>query len=345
MKRFAVPLVSGLLAGCMLCFPGEAAQAAADAIRLWALAILPSLFPFLACMLFVSAGLTRKKRSGANRFLGLPKGMAAFWLMGLMSGSPGGARLVQELSLRDEAGRQATQRFALYSGTMSPMFFAATLGGWLHSTRLGWLMLLCHWLAAFLTGQLSRFFFPAPELPANEPAAAKKPLTLSQVMQSAAMAMLTVCGLMILGSVAAKMAQCALPGLPEGMLAGLQAFMEVTAGCSRILQLPLPSAYPALRPALLCAAASFSGLSILLQNLAFLQESGVTLRFLLAGGLCRALISFGLVQLMYPLAGAPAVLTSVPAVQAASAAPIIVVAAWFLSLLLPGIPRKKKLFS
>ncbi len=345
MKRFAVPLVSGLLAGCMLCFPEEAAQAAADALRLWAFAILPSLFPFLACMLFVSGSLTGQKRSGTNRFLGLPKGMAAFWLMGLMSGSPGGARLVQELSLKNEAGRKAIRRFALYSGTMSPMFFVATLGGWLHSTRLGWLMLLCHWLGAFLTGQLSRFFFAAPPLPDNESVAGKKPPALAQVMQSAAMAMLTVCGLMVLGSVAAKMVQCALPGLPDAVLTGLQAFMEVTAGCSRIMQLPLPSAYPALRPALLCAAASFSGLSILLQNLAFLQEAGVTLRFLMAGALCRAVISFGLIHLAYPLAGAPAVLTSVPAVQAASAAPAIAVIVWLLSLALPGILHRKKLFS
>jgi len=206
-------------------------------------------------------------------------------------------------------------------------------------------MLLSHWLSAFLVGQLSRFFFSAPPLPMKELASSKKPLALAQVMQSAAMAMLTVCGLMVLGSVTAKMVQCSLPNLQGSLLAGLQAFMEVTAGCSRILALSIPQAFPALRPALLCAAASFSGLSIILQNLAFLQDMGVTFRFLLMGAFCRAAISFGLCFILYPLSGTPAVITSAPVANPSYIPPILLVITWFLCLLLPDILHRKKLFS
>ena len=345
MKRFSLPVISGLLAGCMLYFPAESAQAASDALRLWAVAVLPSLFPFLVCMLFAAGSLAGGHRKGTNRLLGMPSGMAVFWLMGLMSGSPGGARLIQELGLTNDTGRKATQRFALYSGTMSPMFFVGTLGGWLHSTRLGWLMLLCHWLGAIVAGQLSRFIFAAPELPEKGLLTKKKPLSLAQVIQSAAMAMLTVCGLMVLGSVTATMVHCTLPNLPEGLLAGLQAFMEVTAGCSRILLLSIPPAFPALRPALLCAAASFSGLSIILQNLAFLQDTGVTFRFLLVSAFCRAAISFGLCYLLFPLSGAQVVATSAPAAGTSHLVPISLVVIWFLCLLLPDVLHRKKLFS
>lgn len=345
MKRIAVPILSGLLAGSMLYFPSEAALAAADAMRLWALAVLPSLFPFLVCMLFAAGSLPNSSRKGSNRLLGLPSGMAALWLMGLLSGSPGGARLVQELSLDHNAGKSAAKRFALYTGTMSPMFFVGTLGSWLHNTSLGWLMLLCHLLGAFITGQLSRLIFSTPILPLHENSVSKKPFALAHVIQSAAMAMLTVCGLMVLGSVAAKMVQCTMPNLPECMLAGLQALMEVTAGCSRIMRLSFLSADPALRPALLCAAASFSGLSILLQNLAFLQESGVSLLFLLSGAFCKSIMSFSLCYLLFPLSGTPAAAASTVAPTFSYHMPAALIIVWFLCLLLPDLLNRKKLFS
>lgn len=346
MKRFLVPGFAGLLAGCMLCFPREAAQAAAEACRLWAAAVLPSLFPFLVCMLLITGSLRATGKGGVSRLMGLPALFYPFLLLGLLSGSPGGSRLSQELSITGPAGRAALKRFALYAGTMSPMFFVGTLGGWLYSPALGWIILCAHWLGAFFTGQLSRLFFKCPPLPEDVPTKPSATPGLSQVMQAAAMAMFTVCGLMVLGNVAARMAQCALPNLPEGVLAGVQAFLEVTAGCSRILSVSLPGSFPALRPALLCAAASFSGLSILLQNLAFLQEGGVSFAFLLKGRLCHALLSFGLCLLLSPLAGMAGVSPAfAPAAESIPALPVACLALWFLSLLLQGRARNKKLFS
>jgi hypothetical protein len=341
MKRFFIPAAAGLLAGCMLCFPRDAAQAAADACSLWAVAVLPSLFPFLVCMLLITGSLKAKGKNGINRVFGLPSAFIPVMAMGLLSGSPGGSRLTQELSQNGPCGRAGRKRFALYAGTMSPMFFVGTLGGWLQNTSLGWIILISHWLGAFISGQLSRLFFKCPPLPAP---AADKPSAapgLAQVISSAAMAMFTVCGLMVLGSVAAKMVQCAFPNLPEGILAVLQSFMEVTAGCSRILNVPLPVMVPALRPALLCAAASFSGLSILLQNFAFLQEGGISFAFLFMGRLCHAFISFGLCLLLAPFAGTASSAVFAPAANMPQAVPYVLLGIWFLSLLL--IPYKSRL--
>lgn len=347
MKRFWVPVLAGLLAGCMLCFPREAAKASADACRLWAVAVLPSLFPFLVCMLLITGNLKTRGSGIISRLLGIPSSFVPVMAMGLLSGSPGGSRLSQELSVEGLNILPGLKRFALYAGTMSPMFFVGTLGGWLQNTSLGWILLLSHWLGAFILGQLSRLFFkctPLLESAALKPHAAPG---LSQVMSSSAMTMFTVCGLMVLGSVAAKMIQCVFPNLPEGILAGLQSFMEVTAGCSRILNIPLPGAIPALRPALLCAAASFSGLSILMQNLAFLQEKGISFAFLLKGRICHALISFGLCLLLYPLAGTTSSPAYAQSSQVAPAIPMAFLGIWFLSLLiipkltqLKAIPRK-----
>jgi hypothetical protein len=342
MKRFFVPAIAGLLAGCMLCFPREAALAASEACRLWAVAVMPSLFPFLVCMLLITGSLKAKGKGSVSRLWGIPSVFLPAMALGLLSGSPGGSRLTQELSISGPYGREGLKRFALYAGTMSPMFFVGTLGGWLQSPTLGWILLLSHWLGAFILGQLSRLFFKCPPLP--ETASDKRGTVpgLSLVMSSSAMAMFTVCGLMILGSVAAKMVQCAFPNLPEGILAGLQSIMEVTAGCSRIITAPLPESFPALRPALLCAAASFSGLSILLQNLAFLQEGGVPFSFLIKGRLCHALISFGLCLLLYPLAGTASSPAYAQAAEAPQAVPYVFLGLWFLSLLIMPNHRQLK---
>lgn len=332
MKRLVVPWLCGLLIGCMACFPREAAEAVIYACDLWARAVMPSLFPFLACMLLITGNWRLSEKNGMNKFLGLPSRAVPVGLMGLVSGSPGGARLSQTLRLDGEAGRAALMRLSLYTGVMSPMFFIGTIAGWLKSPALGYVILLSHWLGAFFTGQLSRLFFPCPPLE-NPPYSPEKPPGLAQVMQSAAMAMLTVCGLMALGSVAAQMARCALPGLPPAALAALQSALEVTAGCARILDLPLPQTIPGLRPALLCAATSFGGLSILLQNLAFLQERGVAFSFLLKGRLCHGGLSFGLCLLLYPLAGVPALPAWSPPVLLPSAFSPVLLGGWFLCLL------------
>ena len=110
------------------------------------------------------------------------------------------------------------------------------------------------------------------------------------------MALLTVAMCMMLGSVAAQMMACAFPALPMEAQAGLQCALEVTAGVKAILSLNTPFAAP-----LICAACSFGGLSLLMQNAAFWQDSGITLgqlallralHAILSGALCAAVVSF-----------------------------------------------------
>lgn len=259
----------GVLAGAMLVFPAAAAEAALSALSLWARAVAPVLGPFMACMLMLASRL-----AGARGLL-VPLG----WLCG----SPGGARLMIQAGV---AGRAAL-RAAAMTGTMSPMFFVGTVGGWLHSPRLGWAMLACHVTGALLLGLCIK-----PE--ENQAPLPPRPVKLGEALRESALALLTVALCMALGSVAARMAACALPGLPAEAAAALQCALEVTAGVKEIAALGSPSA-----PALICAACSFGGLSLLLQNAAFWQERGVGLlplfllrlaHGLLSGLLCAAVL-------------------------------------------------------
>ncbi len=254
----------GILAGAMMAFPGEAAAAAGEGLSLWARAVVPVLGPFLVCMLMVSS------RVGG--------GVGLKTVLGWLCGSPGGARLMQGEGLRGKSALRA----AAMTGTMSPMFFLGTVSGWLGDPAPGRLILLCHIGGAALLGVC----IPNREKAAPRPAV---PIPLVQALRDGAIALLTVAVCMMLGCIAARLAACAFPRLPGWAAATLQCALEVTGGVKALIGLGMPRPEP-----LVCAACSFGGLSILLQNAAFWQESGVSAGKLVLLRISHALLSFAL---------------------------------------------------
>jgi len=255
-------VIFGALAGAMLMFPGEAAQAAAQGLSLWARSVAPVLGPFMICMLMISSRI----RGGA----------AIRVLMGWLCGSPGGAKLAAVL----QPGKKAALRLAALTGTMSPMFFLGTVSSWLNAPDMGRIILLCHIFGAALTALI---------LPRGKKAqkAVPSPLSLSSALKESALSLLMIALCMMLGCVSAKMAGCALPHLPSWAAAALQCALEVTAGVEKLIGLS-----PPFLPALVCGACSFGGLSILLQNAAFWHPCGISLCHLLLIRALHGLVSF-----------------------------------------------------
>ena len=264
-----VAALFGALAGAMLAFPGEAADAARQALALWAGSVAPVLGPFMACMLMLSS------RLGGGPWL-----RAA---LGWLCGSPGGAKLLLPLAPR---GKSAL-RWAALSGTMSPMFFLGAVNGWLGGQ--GALILFCHVAAALPAG----LCLPAEKAAAPAAPAVPSPLPLSAALRESASALLLIALCMMLGGAAARMAACALPFLPPAGAAALQCALEVTGGVRAIVALGLPRPAP-----WVCAACSFGGLSLLMQNAALWREAGVGIGQLLGLRLLHALAAFALCGLL-----------------------------------------------
>ena len=254
----------GILAGMMLAFPREAAEAARQGIAVWAQAVVPVLGPFMVCALLITSRL-----SGS-----LPLKILCGWL----SGSPGGARLLAGEGLRGKAALQG----AALSGTMSPMFFLGTVSLWLNDPAAGPLIFFCHLCGAVLTGLI---WGPLPKGKKGK----AQPLPLGAALRESAQALLTVGLCMALGCAAARMVLCAAPKLPSAAAAALQCALEVTAGVQALIRLKGAHSLP-----WVCAACSFGGLSLLMQNAAFWEESGVGFMQLLGLRLCHALAAGGL---------------------------------------------------
>lgn len=241
--------MSGLvlaLALATLLFSDSVMAAASGAAQVFVSGVLPSLLPMMVLGRLAPGGGTLRA--------------IAF---GFASGSP--AATQRALT----TGTACLEPLLAAVGVMSPMFFIGTLAHWTGNTAACWVMLLCHWGAALLTAGLWRLWSRPFALGAGLPAA--NPPGLASAIGDAAQAMLGVCGVMMVFSVAAALIKALLAWLfPEWvemnarLLAILWALLEVGGGAHAVL-----CAYADPPYALLCALCSFGGLSIWLQNLLF----------------------------------------------------------------------------
>jgi hypothetical protein len=271
-RRLRAAAVGGLL-GLMAAHPQDAMEAARGACRLWAVGVMPALFPYMVFSQLLMATLRAR------------------WLLAplaMLGGSPAGSRLIALAQLP----RQRAQALAALCATASPLYILGTLSG-------GARMLAAHWLGALCAYGAVRLLQTQTTRKAPVPAAAMAaPLPragLTESIRDAALAMLNVCGCMALFSVVSALLVKLLP-LPPAGYALLAAILEMAGGCARVQGLGLSVAAAA---PLLCAAASFGGLSVFLQNAAFLKPAGVNLRVQFAARCLHALAAGGICWLLY----------------------------------------------
>ncbi|MDR0897870.1 MAG: hypothetical protein LBN04_08440, partial [Oscillospiraceae bacterium] len=208
--------------------------------------------------------------------------------LAMLGGSPAGSRLI---ALSQLPPRRA-QALAALCATASPLFILGTLAG-------GARMLAAHWLGAVFAYGVVRLLqartVPETPIPAVAMAAPLPRAGLTESIRDAALAMLNVCGCMALFSVVSALLVKLLP-LPPAGYALLSSVLEMASGCARIQGLGLSMANTA---PLLCAAVSFGGLSVFMQNAAFLKPAGVNLRLQFAARCLHALAAGGICALLY----------------------------------------------
>ncbi|MBP3541550.1 MAG: hypothetical protein J6K72_07045 [Clostridia bacterium] len=251
-----------------LLFSGECMAAAVDTAAVFAKSVLPALFPMMVLSSLLGA---------------LPGGRGPRWMIFLetvcfcfLSGSPASAKRVTELRQKDERFSCLTAEMMGFCGVVSPLFFLGTLQSRLPQGS-GLMLLLCHWMAALLTGLLlwrmdrqRRIARTVRETSPEEPVSLLTvlPRAIGQSMQS----LLMVLGAMMLFGILAALSRSLVSRLlppawqkPE-LFAVLWAVMEIGGG-----GLAVADAFPAPLP-LLCGLCSFGGLSIWMQCLLFIGK-------------------------------------------------------------------------
>ncbi len=268
----------GLVLGLLLLYPEVAMGAARAACRSWAMGVMPALFPYMVFSQLLASGT----RGG---LFTVP--------LAMMGGSPSGARLIQIAGYP----RERAQRLAALCATVSPLFVLGTLSG-------GWQMLAAHWLGAAVSCAAVRLTQrKAPTGHADAPGRQQPQgarAGLLEAVRDGALAMLNVCGCMAIFGVLAAVLTRALPVSP-GISALLSSVLEMAGGCDKIRALGLP---PGQEAPLLCAAISFGGLSIFMQNAGFLRPAGISLPRQLFAKIVHAAAAYGLCCLFVYLGAA-----------------------------------------
>lgn len=241
----------GAVVGLLMLYPQDAMEAARNACRLWATGVMPALFPYMVFSQLLASGC-----AGSGGPL-VP--------LSMLGGSPSGAKLIELAGLSPERA----QRLAALCATASPLFILGTLSG-------GMRMLLAHWLGALVAWAFVRLLthrHKEEPLPTGRKTVEAVRLGLPEAVRDAALAMLSVCGCMAVFSVLSALLDRLLP-LPGALSTFLACVLEMAGGCAKIQALGLPEAIAA---PLLCATVSFGGLSVFMQNAAFLKPAGVNL--------------------------------------------------------------------
>lgn len=233
---------AGALLGAVYVFPERAAAAAREGLAMWAGSVAPGLGPAMALCSYL-----------CSRAKGRGMAVAA----SVLCGSPGGAKLMAKPG---EKGQNAMHDAAL-CGIMSPMFFLGAMAGWLGDKKAAALVYACHLAGAFFTAMC---------FPGSKKQKESVPLGFMQCVEQSVKALLQVAFLLMLGAVAAEMAACAFPFLPEQAKIMLQCTLEVTGGVKKLIDLRPDGLLPRV-----CAFTAFGGLSILMQNYAYWKETGL----------------------------------------------------------------------
>lgn len=304
MKRSRVVLIAS--AGCviflLLAYPAQASTAAADALRLCGLTLVPSLFPFYTAANFLlAAGLppAGKRVSGwMRRLFGLPGEAAPALVLGLLGGYPVGASVTAELYRQGSLTKQEAVSLSRFANNAGPAFIIGAAGlAVFRSAKTGLLLYGIHILSALLTGLILRRNSDPPVRIRRSPAiqntdtAQALPKAISASVQS----MLMICAYVVFFSVVlavirsiAPIGKC-LSALSvrcpacEAMLSG---FAELSCGILSLQKVPCPSAWIAASVLL-----GWGGICVFFQSASVLSSAGLPARQCLGGKLTQSVIA------------------------------------------------------
>ena len=310
-------------AAALVLWPELTMEAMRDGIRLCGNVILPSLFPF-----FVLSSLVVEL--GMSRYLGkllepimvplfrVSGSCAAALALGFIGGYPVGARTAIQLYENGQCSRTEAERLLAFCNNSGPAFILGVVGaGVFGSGRLGLLLCLTHLLASLAVGVLFRFYRPGdrPRAKGRAPhfQTASFPAAFTRSVTGALQSTLHICAFILFFTVLLRvLARAGILDLLSRLLCALLSPLGLTRSwAERLLTglLEVSSGVTSLTGGSLSGRLSmaafmlgWAGVSVHCQVLAFLGDSGLSVKTYVSGKLLHggisALLTAALVRLL-----------------------------------------------
>ena len=293
-KRLSVMLIL-LFMLLLLANPTLGQNAVVKGIFLCGKVIIPSLFPFTVCVLFlVKRGALRQLTPLRiiARLFHLPPEAFGIFLLSAVGGYPIGAKLLQESVSEKRLSKENASLMLCYCVNAGPAFILLTVGSGLFSSVLiGKLLLISHLAASFLLAFSGGFFLKKESAPPPKSDALPFSDCFVLAVAEAAKSVFLICAYVILFSVITAYWRHIFRVFP--FWEGLCALLEITCGLSQTRDLFIVS-----------FLLGFAGLSVWCQ--VFSLAKGIRVRFgrfvlaRILHGFSSALFTFLLLR-MFPV--------------------------------------------
>lgn len=318
----------GLLfsAAALVVWPKQAMEAMRDGLTLCGNVIIPSLFPFFVLSsMVVDLGMSRylgKLLEPIMAPLFRVNGSCATALaLGFVGGYPVGARTAISLYQSGQCSRTEAERMLAFCNNCGPAFILGVVGaGVFSSGAIGLFLYSAHISASLLIGLLFRFYRPGegprkgwktgPQFQTSS-----LPVAFTRSVTGALQSTINICAFILFFTVAirvltisgflstlASLLSCVLTPLglsqiwAERLLAGV---LEISSGVASLTDGALSG-----RLSMAAFMLGWAGVSVHCQVMAFLGDSGLSLRTYVAGKLLHGGLSaliVGLLVRMFPI--------------------------------------------
>ena len=149
---------------CLVIFSRQNLYAAKDGLSLFANSVVPSLLPFfIATELLSHTNVVQLLGKMLNRVMrplfNVPGEGAFAFVMGIISGYPVGAKIVNNFLNNGICTKEEAERLLAFTNNSGPLFIIGTVGISLFgNTEIGFLLLLTHILSCITVGIIFRFW-------------------------------------------------------------------------------------------------------------------------------------------------------------------------------------------
>lgn len=312
-KKFRLPLscaAAAAFAVLLTIFSGKARAAAGAGLTLCLETIIPSLFPFFVMSsLIISSGLSQAVANAAGHLMpaifGVSGSGALPLILGFTGGYPVGAKTVAELYRSGAIDKKEAGRLLVFTSNTGPAFILGAAGAAVFkSPPAGAILYISHILSALIIGGGCRLLFgSAVTSPPKKPSPPETSGGFISAVTGSFAAVLNVCAFVVifsvftglLDSLGVTSAICAalsrLGADPVKCRMIIAGFFEISSGIAalRDVSADLTFALPAASFII-----SWGGLSVHLQAMSFVSESGLPMGGYFIGKLCHGLLSAGL---------------------------------------------------
>lgn len=317
-KKIILSVLIILVMLVLLLKPDRYIQSFLNGVKVWAICVLPALFPFIILTKLLSSLNIFEFRNKffkltARKLFNLDSNFFLVFFMSIISGYPIGSKLISELYEKGFLTKHEAMRMSTIASTSGPMFLLGTIGtGLIKNKFFGILILLVHIISAILNGLLYRNIGKnSPNtLPTTLNTANSTENTLSSHIDSSISSILMIGGFICLSFVLVdilndfyvidfftKIINSFLAffnlssPFTKSFLGGL---IETTRG---VLDITNISKSKEILP-LITFLVNFSGLSILLQSITYLQKCKIKSSFIFLTKLTHALIGFVIMKII-----------------------------------------------